>query len=165
VATPILDVPKNEYDPVRDTNWKPANYDGEFRGEVPLKSALTASMNNPSIQIFEYVGIESALRWARQLGITTPIAADKSSALGSSCVKLWEITNAYSTYSQYGKKPRPVFIKRIVDREGNLIEDRAAFYDPFLDAWSKLDRLVQRVYEPRERIMDSANAWLMTHML
>jgi penicillin-binding protein 1A len=165
VATPILDVPKNEYDPVRGTNWKPANYDGEFRGEVPLKTALTASMNNPSIRVFEFVGIEEALRWARKLGITTPIAADKSSALGSSCVKLWEITNAFSVYSQYGQQVKPVFIKRIVDRDGNLIEDHTAYYDPFLDPSSRIDRVVQRLYETREQLMDPANAWLMTHML
>jgi penicillin-binding protein 1A len=165
VTTPILDVPKNEYDPVRDTNWKPANYDGEFRGEVMLKSALVASMNNPSIQVFEFVGIENALRWARRLGITTPIAADKSSALGSSCVKLWEITNAYATYSQYGKKPTPVFVKRIVDRDGNLVEDHTAYYDPFLDPASRIDRLVQRLYEEKEQVVEPANAWLMTHML
>jgi penicillin-binding protein 1A len=165
VATPILDVPKNEYDPVRGTNWKPANYDGEFRGEVPLKSALTASMNNPSIKVFEFVGIEQALRWARSLGIMTPIAADKSSALGSSCVKLWQISNAFGVYSQYGRKVTSVFIKRIVDRNGVLIEDHSAYYDPFLDPSSRIDRLVQRAFTPREQLMDPANAWLMTHML
>lgn len=165
VATQILDVPKNEYDPVRGTNWKPANYDGEFRGEVPLKSALTASMNNPSIKVFEFVGIEESLRWARRLGITTPIAADKSSALGSSCVKLWQISNAFGVYSQYGRQVVPHFIKRIVDRNGVVIEDNSVYYDPFLDSWTKLDRLVQRAHDGREQLMDPANAFLMTHML
>jgi penicillin-binding protein 1A len=165
IATPILDVPRNEYDPLRGGNWKPANYDGEFRGEVALKTALVASMNNPSIAVFDFVGIEDALRWTRRLGITTPIAADKSSALGSSCVKLWEVANAFAVYSQYGRKPTPVFVKRIVDRDGNLIEDHTAYYDPFLDGWSKVDRMVQRLYETKEQIMDPATAWLMTNML
>lgn len=165
VGSPILDVPKNEYDPIRKTNWKPANYDGKYHGQVLVKTALVASMNNPSIRVFEYVGITDAIKWARKLGIRTPLHADKSTALGSSCVMLNQITNAYATFDLMGLKPEQKYIRKITDRYGNVLLDQSVYWDIHLEPADRIDRMFQNIFHEKERVMTPQTAWLMVYML
>jgi len=67
--------------------------------------------------------VEHALSYARQLGLTAPLANDLSLALGSSAVNLLELTTAYATFANLGIRPEPLFVVKITDKEGNLLEE------------------------------------------
>ena len=119
-STIIIDAPIVEDDPDNQLRWKPQNYGMDFKGEVTLRNALVHSMNVPAIKTLDAVGVKKVIPWARKLGITTKINEDLSIALGSSCVTLWELTNVYALFNRYGARMKPTFIRRVVDRDGNL---------------------------------------------
>ena len=69
------------------------------------------------------IGVKTAIANAKKLGINSPLAEDLSLALGSSAVTLLEMTNAFSTFANQGYRPEPLFISKITDKEGNIIEE------------------------------------------
>jgi len=95
-----------------------SNYDGQFKGLIPLREALAQSRNAVAIWITSQIGIESILWTAQRLGITTPLSPYATTALGSSEVNLLELANAYRTMAS-GISARPYVIRKIVyDSEG-----------------------------------------------
>ena len=146
---PWNDKPKAEVDPITGELWVPQNIDGSYNVQVTLERALVWSKNPPSVEIFKLVGSKDVEGWAHRLGISTPlITAPKcekefcsSLALGASCVHLDEITNAFSVFARNGKIAHPITIRRILDRQGNVLEDHSLAVDPWLPTRDKLDRI------------------------
>ncbi|MBW1824275.1 MAG: PBP1A family penicillin-binding protein [Deltaproteobacteria bacterium] len=103
--------------------WEPRNYDLEFRGPITLRKALSYSRNIITIKILQDIGIDYAISYARQLGITSPLNRDLSLALGSSGISLLEITQAYTVFANQGLKVEPIFITKITDRQDNVLEE------------------------------------------
>src|SRR6266511_4376281 len=100
--------------------WKPQNYGEDFKGDVTLRTALVNSMNIPAVKTAEALankfGIQILADWAKGLGLTTPVKLELGTALGSSCVNLWELTNVYALFARYGEKRSSGFVKRVLDR-------------------------------------------------
>lgn len=84
--------------------WTPANYDGRYHGPVTLREALERSLNVPFARIGLALGPERIAATARQLGITSPLRAVPSLALGSSEVTLLELTRAYGVLAANGRR-------------------------------------------------------------
>lgn len=108
-----------------DTNivWKPKNYKETFYGPTLLRDALAHSRNIVTIKILKDIGVDYAIDYARKLGITSELSRDLSIALGSSGVSLLEIVRAYSVFANQGYLIEPVFIRKIVDRNGKVLEE------------------------------------------
>jgi penicillin-binding protein 1A len=103
--------------------WKPRNYKEKFFGPTPFRTGLIASRNVITIKILAKVGVNHAIDYARQMGIESPLNADLSLALGSSGTSLLELTRAYSVFANNGMLVEPVFITKIVDRNGETLEE------------------------------------------
>ncbi|MFP3869043.1 MAG: penicillin-binding protein 1A [Desulfobacteraceae bacterium] len=103
--------------------WTPKNYDGKFFGPTPLATALARSRNIPTIRLLISIGLPQLMKVSQQLGITSEIYPNYSSALGSSEVNLLELTRAYSVFPNQGQLVRPVFIERVEDRDGRILEE------------------------------------------
>ena len=69
------------------------------------------------------IGVKHAINYSRKLGINSPLAPDLSLALGSSSTTLLELMTAYSTFANMGSRPEPVFITKITDNEGYVLEE------------------------------------------
>jgi len=69
------------------------------------------------------IGVDYAASYALNMGITSPISRNLSLALGTSGVTLQEMVRAYGVLANGGKKVTPYFIKKIVDRTGNVFEE------------------------------------------
>lgn len=121
-ATVIIDSPVVYEDIKRDFIWKPRNYKEKFFGPTLFRDALVKSRNIVTIKILQDIGIEYIIDYSRKLGITSDISHDLSTALGSSGLSLLELVNAYSVFSNLGYLIEPVFITKIYDRDGNLLE-------------------------------------------
>jgi penicillin-binding protein 1A len=147
------------------TRWKPNNAGEEFRGRLPMRTCLKDSINTPAIRIAEAVGIDDVIKNAKRLGITTPMKRELGTALGSSCTTLLDLMNLYTTLNQYGTRRELHFIRRVVDRFGNVIEDAAAPHDPTLDFGSQVDRAYRNVAAPGRQVLDAPTAFLMTSLL
>jgi penicillin-binding protein 1A len=103
--------------------WKPKNYRGKFFGPTLLRTALAKSRNVLTVKIVKEIGVNYAIQYARNLGIESHLSPDLSLALGSSGISLMEITRAFSVFSNGGMLVKPMFIKQIVDRSGQIIEE------------------------------------------
>lgn len=103
--------------------WEPRNYDLEFKGPITLRKALAYSRNIITIKILQDIGIDYVIEYAKRLGIDSPLNRDLSLALGSSGVSLLEITRAYAVFANQGFMVEPIFITRVTDRNGNILEE------------------------------------------
>ncbi|MCD4719144.1 MAG: transglycosylase domain-containing protein, partial [Desulfobacula sp.] len=121
-ASVIIDSPVVYEDIERDFIWKPRNYKKKFFGPTLFRNALVKSRNIVTIKILQDIGIDYIIDYSRRLGITSDISQDLSIALGSSGLSLLELVNAYSVFSNLGYLIEPVFITKIYDRDGNLLE-------------------------------------------
>ncbi|MCK5419851.1 MAG: penicillin-binding protein, partial [Desulfobacterales bacterium] len=131
-------------DEERDFTWKPRNYKERFFGPTLMRDALAKSRNVVTIKILQDIGIDYAIAYAHKLGITSDLSKDLSIALGSSGVSLLELTKAYSVFANHGYMVEPVFITKIVDREGNVLEEMAP---------------------ERIKVIEKTTAYLITHLL
>ncbi|KIX13621.1 penicillin-binding protein 1C [Dethiosulfatarculus sandiegensis] len=89
--------------------FRPVDYDQRHRGPVRLRVALASSLNLPALRLADSVGVEPFLRTLRQLGFKLPRQADHYGlglALGNGEVTLLELTQAYATMANMGKKGR-----------------------------------------------------------
>ena len=143
-ATIIIDSPIIYTDEERDHTWKPKNYKEKFFGPTLLRDALAKSRNVVTIKILQDIGVDYAREYAAKLGIGSELSPDLSIALGSSGVSLLELTNAYSVFANRGFLIEPVFITKIEDRDGNVMEETVP---------------------GRTKVIESTTAYLMTHLL
>jgi penicillin-binding protein 1A len=120
--TPVPDEPISiSLGEEQDAKWI-ANYDGQFKGMIPLRMALAESRNAVAIWITGQIGISSVLQTAHNLGIETPLHPIATTALGSSEVNLMELANAYRTIAS-GMLTQPHMIRKIVLDSGEVIAD------------------------------------------
>jgi penicillin-binding protein 1A len=85
--------------------WEPKNYDKKYSGWIPLRVAVEKSKNVVAVRTLQAIGVKPFSRMAERLGITTPVAPNLSSALGSSSVKLSDLVRAYATLAAGGLRP------------------------------------------------------------
>jgi penicillin-binding protein 1A len=104
--------------------WKPQNYYGKFFGKMGLREAMARSLNPVAVKLLEQAGIDPTIRNARRLGVTADLTPDLALGLGSSGVSLLEMTAAYGTMAAGGLYARPHFVRRILDREGRVIDEQ-----------------------------------------
>ena len=90
-----------------------ANYDGRFKGMIPIREALAESRNAVAIWITEQIGIDAVLKASRSLGVRTPLQRYATTALGASEVSLLELATAYRTIAS-GVIAEPFVVRHIV---------------------------------------------------
>ncbi len=113
--------------------WKPRNYKERFFGPTLLRTGLIKSRNIITIKILEKIGVRNAVTYAKQMGVESPLNADLSLALGSSGTSLLELTRAFSVFANNGTLVKPIFITKVVDRNGKILEES---YPSFTDSLS-----------------------------
>lgn len=124
----IADYPRTYKVPGSD-DWEPKNYGGGNYGMVSAREALAKSLNIPAADTYLKIINDDpnpAEEFLEKMGITTLTESDKgipSLALGSmkTGVKLEEITNAYSTFSNSGKFIDAYLVEKITASDGTII--------------------------------------------
>jgi penicillin-binding protein 1A len=110
--------------PISIGSWKPHNYDGSLgNGDLPLKVALAKSMNIPAVHLLQTVGIQTGAQMVRRFGIKVPMAPYLPSALGATEVPLDQMVSAYSAFPNKGIRVEPHMIRRVLDRDGAVLEE------------------------------------------
>jgi penicillin-binding protein 1A len=104
--------------------WQPHNYNGSTSsGDMPLKTALAQSVNIPAVHLLQTVGIQTGAQMVRRFGIKVPMAPYLSSALGATEVPLDQMVSAYSTFPNKGIRVEPHMIRKVVDRDGAVMQE------------------------------------------
>jgi penicillin-binding protein 1A len=143
-ASIIIDSAVVFEDKERDQTWKPRNFRETFYGPTLLREALAQSRNVVTIKILQDIGVDYTIDYARRLGITTDLTRSLALALGSSGVSLFELTRAYSVFANQGFMVEPVFVLKIVDRDGQVLEEAGT---------------------GRRQVIEKDTAYIMTSML
>ncbi|MCK9219229.1 MAG: transglycosylase domain-containing protein [Bacteroidales bacterium] len=103
--------------------WAPENSDNERRGQmVTLKWALANSNNWVSGQLIRKYSPKAVVALAHKMGVTSDIPAVYSIALGSCDISLFEMVGAMSVFPNKGVFVDPLFITRIEDKNGNVLQ-------------------------------------------
>jgi penicillin-binding protein 1B len=124
--------------------WRPVNYDHRFHGLVSLREALERSLNVATARLAQEVGIPAVVETARRLGITSPLPAVPSLALGAADVTPLELARAYATLASGGVRPEVRLFEDVTDEAGRMLE---------------------RTEADSERTLDPATAFLAVSML
>lgn len=123
--------------------WKSiANYDGVFKGWMPLRTAFAESRNTVAIWMAQQIGIERVRRAARSVGVETDLKPYASTALGASEMHLLELATAYRTLAS-GILAPPYIVRRVVTKAGDEIAPTAPSPAPVVVA----DRAMALVQE------------------
>ena len=92
--------------PVSFHGYRPANFDGRYRGEVTVREALVESLNVPFVLLLRELGVETFGDSLRALGFGHLGVADADAGLGMAIgnveVSLLELTSAYAVLARGG---------------------------------------------------------------
>jgi len=133
-STRIMDAPIMYQDRSSpDGFWRPKNFDGKFNGPTTLRTALVQSRNIITIKLLQEIGVDYAAAYATNMGITSPLSKNLTMALGTSTVTLQEMVTAYNVMANQGKRVRPFFIKKIIDRTGHVFEENQEKSEQVID--------------------------------
>jgi penicillin-binding protein 2D len=103
------------------TVYRPSNSDGEFLGQLTLRTALARSRNPVAIQLAMALGMDSVAALAHRMGLDSDIAPYPSSAIGASVVQPLDLVAAYATVANLGARVEPRFITHIEDAAGQTV--------------------------------------------
>ena len=103
--------------------YKPENYSRKHSGWMSMRDALARSINVVAVKVLVDVGFEPTIKMAKDMGIKSKMIPAYSLALGSVEVNLLELTNGYATLANQGRHIEAHGIRRILDRQGNVIYD------------------------------------------
>ena len=110
-------------------DWLPS---GDHEAETyTLRQALTVSSNRAAARVMQLVGITTAQTYARRLGISSPLPAVPSLALGTGEVTLLDLTSAYGAFANGGVIAPHTLITKIEDRHGNLVWQASLEQHPY----------------------------------
>jgi len=93
--------------------YKPANFGGKSYGTLTLADALAHSVNTITVNLAQEVGVRNVVAAARRLGITSPLEANASLALGTSEVTPLELTAAYAAFANGGYRVSPYMVTQV----------------------------------------------------
>lgn len=139
--------------PVTYGSWSPKNASGSYRGSMPLSVALANSVNTIAVQLADRVGPSNIIANAKKMGITTLDDKDDNLAMAlgglTRGVTPLEMASAYGTFANKGVHVKPTAIVKILDRNGNVLEDESTLGKE----------------ENKTRVMSEKEAYEMTVML
>jgi penicillin-binding protein 1A len=108
--------------PIAIGNWRPGDYEHHFRGPVTLSEGLALSLNTVSVRLLIRAGGPRVVAGiARRLGVLSPMPNDDTLALGSADVRLLEMTGAYATFFNGGRRVVPHGITSLMAGGHDLI--------------------------------------------
>ncbi|MGG6264930.1 transglycosylase domain-containing protein [Leptolyngbya sp. AN03gr2] len=103
--------------------YQPKNYGNKYSGWQSMKSALTKSINTVAVRVLIDVGFQPVIKLAQSMGIGSKMEPTYSLALGAYEVNPLELTSAYGVFATQGNHVKPHAIRRIIDRNGNVLYD------------------------------------------
>lgn len=132
------------YDDNRKT-YSPKNFGDKYLGEIDMRQAIAASDNIYAVNTILTVGAEQVVEMSRKMGITSPMQAVPSLALGTSPVSPFEMAAAFAVISNQGRSVDPIAVLKITDSQGRIL------------------------YEAKppvtEQVVEPAAAYVLTHLM
>ena len=145
--------------------WKPENYGKKFYGPSTLRTGIEKSRNLMTVRVAQKVGFEQIAKITKNFGIYEDVPELLSVALGSAETTLIQLTNAYCSFVNGGKKVTPIFIDRIQDRRGKTIFNADKRKCMGCAEISYLKNEVPTIKDNRQQIITAETAYQLTSMM
>jgi 1A family penicillin-binding protein len=101
--------------------WRVNNSEGSGKGYVTISAATRSSINCVFARLIWELGADEVAKTAKRMGITAPIPALPSIALGSAPVSPLDMASAYGTLANDGIHVKPRSITKILGPDGSLM--------------------------------------------
>jgi 1A family penicillin-binding protein len=124
--------------------YKSKNYSRKNFGYTRLRNALKKSRNVCAVKVITDIGPRKVVEYARLFGITTRLYPITTLAVGSMEVLPYELISGYTAFPNLGERVKPIFIRRVEDSNGNVIESAVT---------------------ERIRVVDEETAYIMVSMM
>jgi penicillin-binding protein 1A len=124
-ASVIVDSPIVFKDSDGSSSWKPNNFESKFYGDTTFRQALIKSRNIPTVKLVQAVQVQNLIQYTKRIGMNAQFNPDLSISLGSGSISLIELTRVYALYPRLGRRVTPLFLTKVVDRDGRVLEERA----------------------------------------
>ncbi|HET6144819.1 MAG TPA: PBP1A family penicillin-binding protein [Candidatus Acidoferrales bacterium] len=122
-ATTVMDEPTTfDFD---GKEYTPNNYGEKFHGQVTAREALTYSLNVATVKVAELVGYTRVTDMAHQFGLDPSILPTPSVALGAYEMTPLEVATGYTILANDGVRTEPMFIRNVVNAQGESLEENA----------------------------------------
>ncbi|MBZ5660736.1 MAG: PBP1A family penicillin-binding protein [Acidobacteriia bacterium] len=122
-ATTVMDEPTTfDFD---GKEYTPNNYGEKFHGKVTVREALTDSLNVATVKVAELVGYTRVTDMAHQFGLDPSIQPTPSVALGAYEMTPLEVAAGYTIFANEGVRTEPMFIRNVVNADGESLERNA----------------------------------------
>lgn len=122
-ASTIIDDSPVSYPMGDGTQWSPLDDDHSYMGAITLREALTMSRNVVAVKLAERIGLDKIIDYAHRMGVTAPLDANLSLALGSSVVSVLDQASGYSTLANQGLHVDPTPFRLVKDSFGSTVLD------------------------------------------
>jgi len=114
--------------------YSPTDFGNSYHyRDFTLKEALAISDNIVAVKLNEAVGPETVVKYAKSMGINSPLQPILSLALGTKEVSPLEIATGYGSLANQGVKAEPIFVLNIKDKNGNILDENKPFLSKVLD--------------------------------
>lgn len=137
--------------PIAINTYRPRTERHEYLRETTLLRALYRSLNGPTVELSQRLGLESIFTRARTLGVESPLKPEAGTALGGSEVTAVDLARMYGTFASGGVRPEIHAILRVEDQDGSVL-------------WSLESQASPQDHDVR-RVLDHETAFLMTEGL
>jgi len=145
--------------------WKPENYGKKFYGPSTLRVGIEKSRNLMTVRVAQKVGFEKISKITNSFGIYDNVPELLSVSLGAAETTLAQLTNAYCSFANGGKKVTPIFIDRIQNRRGKTIFNSDKRKCIGCEEISYLKNEIPLIEDNREQIISVETAYQITSML
>jgi penicillin-binding protein 1A len=108
-------------EPVDIDGWSPRNSNGKFAGPIDIRTAFAFSINTVAAKLGLQVGFATVADMARRFGITTPVDTHPSMVLGTSDVRLLDMTRAFAAVNNKGIAVVPYGILKVTAPKGQIL--------------------------------------------
>jgi penicillin-binding protein 1A len=127
------------------STWYPRDDDNGYMGAISLHTALELSRNIVAVKLADRIGLDRVIDYAHRMGITSPLEANLSLALGSNGISVLEQAGGYQTIANQGVHIDPSAIRLVKDSLGNTVLDNQ--------------------YPQATEVVSAGTAYIMTTML
>lgn len=105
------------------TTWSPQDDDHSYMGTITLNTALALSRNVVAVKLADRIGVDRVIEYARRMGVTSPLEANLSLALGTSDLTVLDQASGYATLANQGVHDIPTAFRTVRDSLGNIVLD------------------------------------------
>jgi penicillin-binding protein 1A len=122
-ASTIIDDSPVSYPMGDGTQWSPMDDDHSYMGAMTLREAVVYSRNVVAVKLADRIGLDRIIDYAHRMGVTSPLEANLSLALGSSVLTVLDQASGYSTLADQGLHVDPTPFRLVRDSLGTAVLD------------------------------------------